>query len=90
MTPSTNNREKQPLTKVDRLEDPTLDALADRVMHANVEFDAQLDTRGRRFPAAEHDKLWEAVLEYPVFDTLGLPRLYVSAESSTRSNRRGT
>jgi RNA-directed DNA polymerase len=32
----------------------------------------------------------QMALRNHVFDSLGLPRLYVSAESSTRSNRRGT
>ena len=49
---------------MDALENPVLDALAERVLEAYAEFDARLGKRGRRFPVAEFDRLWRAVLEY--------------------------
>jgi hypothetical protein len=49
---------------MDALENPALDALAERVLKAYAEFDARLGKRGRRFPLAEFDRLWRAVLEY--------------------------
>ncbi len=49
---------------MDTLENPTLDTLAERVLEAHAEFDARLGERGRRFPVAEFDRLWRAVLEY--------------------------
>jgi len=55
---------KQASTKMDVLENPVLDALAERVLEAHAEFDARLVRRGRRFPTVEFDRLWRAVLEY--------------------------
>ncbi len=55
---------RQTLTKMDALENPTLDALANRVLEAHAEFDARLGERGRRFPVAEFDRLWRTVVEY--------------------------
>lgn len=52
------------MSKTNSLEDPALDALADRVMDAFAVFNAQLDKRRQRFPVAEFDGLWEAVLAY--------------------------
>lgn len=49
---------------MDALENPVLDALAERVLEAYAEFDARLGKRGRRFPVAEFERLWRAVLEY--------------------------
>ena len=49
---------------MDALENPVLDALAERVLEAHAEFDARLGKRGRRFPVAELDRLWQAVLKY--------------------------
>ena len=60
----TNKTGKQTLAKMDDLESPTLDALAKRIMDAHAAFDARLGGRGRRFPDAEFDRLWRAVLEY--------------------------
>ncbi len=49
---------------MDALENPTLDDLAKRIMDAHATFDARLGGRGQRFPVAEFDRLWRAVLEY--------------------------
>ncbi len=49
---------------MDALENPALDALAKRIMDAHATFDARLGGRGQRFPIAEFDRLWRAVLEY--------------------------
>lgn len=52
------------MTKIDTMEDPTLDALAESVLEAHAELDARLETPGQRFPNAEFDRLWRAVVEY--------------------------
>ena len=49
---------------MDTPENKTLDALAERVLEARVEFETRLPERGKRFPVEEFDRLWLAVLEY--------------------------
>jgi len=41
-----------------------LDGVAEQVMEARAEFDAQLERHGGQFPTREYDRLWIAVLEY--------------------------
>jgi len=60
----TNKAGEQTLTEMDSLENPTLDALASRVMDAHAAFDERLGGRGRRFPFVEFERLRAAVLEY--------------------------
>jgi hypothetical protein len=55
---------KTTLAKMDAAENPILDALANRIMDAHAAFDVRLGGRGQRFPVAEFDRLWRAVLEY--------------------------
>lgn len=52
------------MSNTNSLEDPDLDALADRVMDAFAAFNAQLDAGRQRFPVAEFAGLWKAVLAY--------------------------
>jgi len=49
---------------MDTPEKKTLDALAERVLEARVEFETRLPERGKRFPVEEFGRLWLAVLEY--------------------------
>ncbi len=55
---------KRPKIRSIRPENRMLDAVAEQVMDARAELDAQLERHGRRFPMQEYDRLWIAVLEY--------------------------